>query len=367
MTSKERMLTALNRGVPDRLPITVHQWQAYHLKNHMGGVDQIEAFRRTGLDAAVSPRDVKFEIPSPDWRSKDEPAGEQNGMRLTRRIIETPGGNLTMLSGQNEYTTFVVEHLIKDEQDVERFLRHAPRFRLDRTRLVNWYDRTADSGIVRGSVTTFFQSGPWQSFCELVGTEQAIYWAADSPDLVHHFLDGLARRSVEFVQREWVGAKFDLVEQGGGAASANVISPAMFTKFCVPYDRTVIAALHEAGHKVVYHTCGWMRALVERIAANGCDATETLSPPGIGGDIASAADRRRIKVVLGGRVALIGGIDQSKLEQPGLGAEIEHDVETCFQDFGSGGGYICSASDHFFHALPENLAAMSRAAVRCRY
>jgi hypothetical protein len=361
------MLTALSRGVPDRLPVTVHQWQDYHLNTYMGGVDQVEAFRRTGLDAAVSPRDIKFVIPTPDWRSKDEPAGETGGMSLTRRTVEFPGGSLTMLSGKNEYTTFVVEHLIKGERDAENFLRFAPRFRLDRVRLTEWYDRTGDSGIVRGSVTTFHQPGPWQSFCELVGTEQAIYWTVDNPALVHHFLDGLAQRSVEFVQREWSGAKFDLVEHGGGAASTSVISPAMFTEFCVPYDRMVIAALHEAGHKVVYHTCGWMRALADRIASNGCDASETLSPQGVGGDIASSADRRRIKEVLGGRVALVGGIDQGKLEKPGLGAEIARDVEACFQDFGPGGGYICSASDHFFHALPENLRAMASAASRCRY
>ena len=30
MTSKERLLTALDKGIPDRLPVTVHQWQPYH-------------------------------------------------------------------------------------------------------------------------------------------------------------------------------------------------------------------------------------------------------------------------------------------------------------------------------------------------
>jgi len=31
MTSKERMLRALERGKPDRLPCSIHQWQKYHL------------------------------------------------------------------------------------------------------------------------------------------------------------------------------------------------------------------------------------------------------------------------------------------------------------------------------------------------
>ncbi len=37
MTSRERMMRALHREKPDRLPVTVHQWQGYHLQHHMGG------------------------------------------------------------------------------------------------------------------------------------------------------------------------------------------------------------------------------------------------------------------------------------------------------------------------------------------
>ncbi|NLH76443.1 MAG: hypothetical protein GX465_05335, partial [Acidobacteria bacterium] len=53
MTSKERLLTALARGKPDRLPATVHQWQGYHLETYMDGRSDLEAFAAVGLDAAV--------------------------------------------------------------------------------------------------------------------------------------------------------------------------------------------------------------------------------------------------------------------------------------------------------------------------
>ena len=36
MTSKERLLTALAGGKPDRLPVSVHQWQGYHLDEYLG-------------------------------------------------------------------------------------------------------------------------------------------------------------------------------------------------------------------------------------------------------------------------------------------------------------------------------------------
>ena len=54
MTSKERMLTALGRGIPDRVPATVHQWQPFHLNTYVGGIGDLQAFRRFGLDASLA-------------------------------------------------------------------------------------------------------------------------------------------------------------------------------------------------------------------------------------------------------------------------------------------------------------------------
>ena len=53
MNSRERMLTALSNGRPDRLPCQVHGWMGYYLKNALGGIDQWEAFERFGMDFAI--------------------------------------------------------------------------------------------------------------------------------------------------------------------------------------------------------------------------------------------------------------------------------------------------------------------------
>jgi len=53
LTPKERMMRALRREQPDRLPCTVHQWQGYHLHHCLGGMDALSAFRKFGLDAAL--------------------------------------------------------------------------------------------------------------------------------------------------------------------------------------------------------------------------------------------------------------------------------------------------------------------------
>ena len=45
MDSKERMMIALHRGKPDRLPVSVHQWQKYHLDVYL---NELSASRVTG-------------------------------------------------------------------------------------------------------------------------------------------------------------------------------------------------------------------------------------------------------------------------------------------------------------------------------
>ena len=56
MTPRERLLTTLARGVPDRLPVTTHHLMPAFL-NALGGIGEREFFDRYGLDA------IRWETP----------------------------------------------------------------------------------------------------------------------------------------------------------------------------------------------------------------------------------------------------------------------------------------------------------------
>jgi uroporphyrinogen decarboxylase len=159
------------------------------------------------------------------------------------------------------------------------------------------------------------------------------------------------------------GAKFDLVETGGGAASSTVVSPDLHREFCLPYDRQLHDALHNLGFKVTYHTCGGTRGIEELILRNGADASETLAPPSIGGN----QEPWDLRSTVGNRIALIGGMDQHSVLTEGTQEEIETQVKTLFEKVGANGGYILSCADHFFETPLENLAVFARAASACKY
>ncbi len=362
MTPRERLLTALCRGVPDRLPVTVHQWQPSHLARYMGGMSALEAFRTLGMDAAIAVFD-QLNLPQAEatWRECVVTSTRPDGTARLYRTVATPEGTLTEVLERDAHTTWTVEPLCKAPEDVRLVARYLPVPRLDVDGVRRLRDEIGDAGILRGTLCGP-QAGPWQHACCLFGIERMIFATFDDPGWVHELLRVLTDKKLAFIEHSLPRAPFDLIETGGGAASSTVISPKIFQEFCLPYDRELHDALHAVGHRVVYHTCGGMMPLLDLIVATGADASETLSPPSMGGD----ADHAEIKRRIGDKVALIGGMDQQLLTH-GTPAQIRAEVRRLFEALGQGGGYIMAPSDHFFDVPVEHLRAFAEAAKECVY
>jgi hypothetical protein len=107
-----------------------------------------------------------------------------------------------------------------------------------------------------------------------------------------------------------------------------------------------------------------MMHLLDLIVQNETDASETLTPPGCGGNI---NDPARVRDAYAGRVAMIGGMDQLNVLTGGTPERIRAEVQRLFEGFGRDGGYVLSASDHFFDTPPENLRLYAQAARECTY
>jgi uroporphyrinogen-III decarboxylase len=364
MTSKERMLIALERGKPDRLPVTIHQWQPYHLNKYMHGISDIEANKACGLDASINFYEVA-EPESPDWRVSAKTEQKSGGF-IVHYTIETPDGTLTASEGSNAMTTWVIDHLIKKEEDIRLLEKYRPLPKFNRKKAFKIYDELGDGGILR---TFIFgkQGGCWQDACELFGVQNLIMATYDNPEWVKSFLNILLKQKLDYIEKNLKQLPFDLVETGGGAASNTVISPSIHEEFCLPYDRAMHDALLSLGYRTVYHTCGGMTKILDLILKNHCEVSETLSPSGVGGDITTDSDARLVYDKLHPNLALIGGMDQFNILETGSAGQIEDEVARLFGLFGKDGGYILSASDHFFEVPPNNLRAFANAAKKWTY
>ena len=373
MNSKERMMLALHNKKPDRVPVTIHQWQQYHLDTYMGGMDALSAFQSLGMDASIQyfeamgqfwiPDAEKFIVQSPQWREEIQVVDPTPTNKLLHHTITTPEGKLTYKTGGNLTTTWITEYLIKKHEDIDLIEKYMPVTRLDGKKITEEYDRVGDSGILRGFVWGD-QAGCWQHACCLMEAQNLILETVDNPDWVHHLLKILLEKKLQFIEESLKGAQFDLIETGGGASSDTLISPAIHKEFCLPYDRQLHVALHDVGQRVTYHTCGGMMHILDLIVQNATDASETLSPPGIGGNI---TEPEKVREAYAGKVAMIGGMDQMNILTAGTPDQIRSEVRRLFEGFGKNGGYIMSASDHFFDTPVENLRTYAEAAKECVY
>jgi len=397
MTSRERLLTALRRGVPDRLPVTTHHLMPSFLRAAGFATDR-EFFDRYDLDAihwiaplvpdvaggvepdsAADPLVESWSFVSDQWRVERERTAQwgqtpfrfgpgemgSDPVSTTRYRCITPRGTLSMALQDDGRTVWVAERLVKNKHDVDLIADFAPVPRCDPAPVHAAVSTLGQRGIVRGAVPGFAlygQPGCWQDAAVLVGIEALILATYDDPEWVLALLGILRDRKLAFLNST-AGVPFDLLELGGGDASSTVISPSIFRRFVAPFDAPLIAAAHAAGQRIVYHTCGGMMPLLERIADMQPDAMETFTPPEMGGDarLAEAKDR------VGRRVCLIGGFDQGHHFVGCSPDDTRRAVRACFEQAGAGGGFILAPSDHFFEADDGLLRAFADEARACRY
>ena len=374
MTSKERFLKAFKREKTDHMPVTSHHVMEYFLNKYMNGISTEGFFDHFGMDPInwlipIKANESKGEyldgeyLNSPDWKIKISVISDPV-YKTKRYDIITPKRTLSMVLQSNEFTTWISEHLLKEKNDLDILAEYMPWPTYDVEKLNKEYDRYGDKGIVRGHIlgcNIYGQPGCWQDLSCCFGIEKLIMETYDDPEWVHTALKMLLDKKMICVD-SLKGAKYDILELGGGDASSTVISPNLLREFVLPYDSKIIEKAHEYGQKIVYHTCGGMMPILEDILSMKPDAMETLTPVGMGGDVVLAEVNKRI----GDKVCLIGGFDQGH----GFTCSPEETrkmVRKAFEDAGENGGYILCPSDHFFDAKIECIEAFVDEAKKCVY
>jgi MtaA/CmuA family methyltransferase len=173
------------------------------------------------------------------------------------------------------------------------------------------------------------------TYMNLRGSAQAMADFVERPDFVAAVFDmqveAMIRRSEALL-----AAGIDTLYIGDAAASASVISPKHFARFCLPAYRKFCDHFKHTGILIYIHVCGNSNPILEMLADTGAHAVEPLDP--LGGVSVADAKRR-----IGGRVALMGGVSTLALAH-GTPEEITAEaIRTCWE--GGPVGYILAAGD----------------------
>lgn len=367
MTSRERLLTALRGGQPDRVPIVVRGVNPY--ARHMNWRGEADPSYQPLLEMVRENCDVEhlwsagrgFFLNDAHLPLVSE-AAEQDGWRMVRQTLETPRGPLTAVHqvGQDGYASqATLKHWIATEEDVERFL------------ALPYVPAQPDLAAYRSAVTELGERGYVLPYLDdpvgyvhaLLGSETLAIWTVQVPHLLHRLLAAMAERLHAYLQALLSAGVWPVVGlQGVETVLPPLVSPGLFDDLVLRYDAPLVDLIHQHGCLVVMHCHGPLDAVLERFVTMGTDALHPVEGPPMG-DVTLVAAKGRI----GDSVCLMGNIQIGDIMECERAAIIEQ-TRAAVQAGAPGGGFILTLTATPFERVLsartlENLQAMVETAL----
>ena len=334
MTGRERLLATLQRKPVDRVPINTYELSDFGFMNwtlqepsYRRIMEEItertETLALWGGSSAASPQQVPPEHEK--WQE-----GEFSVVRTT---VHTPKGDLTTVTKATPSvkTTWTVEHLLKSEEDIEKYL-SIPFYPMpiDTSRFAAIDAEIGDRGLVLcdtgdaiGFVAGLFEMGEFTIYAM---TQPSLIRALcdKKHEEVMHYLRGMLEGGCGPIYRIW----------GPEYCTPPYLPPAAFREFVVPYVSDMVELIHQYGCYARIHSHGKIAQVLDLMVETGADATDPVEPPP-DGDIALSEVKQRY----GEQLILFGNMELKYLEQE-TPAEIRERVRQMMVEAKEGGGFV---------------------------
>ena len=391
MTSRERVLCAINHQKPDRVPIDLGATRqsgisasSYHkLKQHLGittptkvpdliqfladveqpildrfGVDAVGVFRmETNAHLGIRRENWK------PWRLFDGTPVEVPGG--FNPVPQPDGGYAMMRNGT------VIAHMAKDGFFFDRIEKFpgAAHVDVDKWQPPLWSNEEIE--YVQAHAEWLYKNTDYALVCcinppeELftgMGTGDFEAWwmtLGSEPDYVNSLLQKTVDVWLENLKR--VTQVFDdkvqilQLTDDFGTQESLLLSIKMFREAIMPHYRRALDWVHQnTKMKVMLHSCGAVSRLIPSLIEMGVDV---LNPVQVN---AKGMDPKVLKDAYAGKIAFWGGsADCQRTLSLGTPEDVAREVETNVHALAPGGGYICAAVHNIQHSVPpENIVAL---------
>jgi len=349
MTGYERMMKALRREEPDRVPMfelivnepviqALYPDLSQSAKYQRGseGIYEIQAdfIEREGLDAIVIFEDMRCK----KWIDAEHYEDEWG---ITWQI--PPSG-----------IPYVVGHPVQEEKDLDSYVPPDgdADYRLD----------TLKEAVKR------FKGEKAIIFLGHDGFEFSHYLRGLDNLLMDYFFDPafamrLARIVTDYKKRIMEraadeGADILLTGDDYAHRQAPIMSPEHFREFVLPYLKETIDVAKAKGVPFIKHTDGNLWPIIDMMVDAGIDCLDPLEPM-------AGMDIGEVKKRYGDRIAVAGNVDCGELLSRGTPEEVVEAVKETIAKAAVGGGHILASSNSIHPAVkPENYRAMVEAGKR---
>jgi uroporphyrinogen decarboxylase len=341
MTSRERVLTALRGGIPDRVPVWEYLFSLKLQKEVMGyntilydGRMQVEMAAKLGLDVVWAPvngfcgiEDVPHaagEIYKDEWGV----TYKKNGWPIIAQI-DTP------VKSREDWKNYIMPEvntpgrltILKDAvQANEGELAIAAGF-LGPFTMMTWY---------------------------LMDFETLSMSLFMNPELVHEMNNAFVDWALGAANLAWETGGVDLfhISDDWGGTNGLLISPDQFREFFIgPFER-LVKGLKSYGVPVIMHNDGNLWEIIDDLVKTGINAYHPVEK-------AASMDLEKIKKLYRGSICPIGNVNNKTTMVTGSPEDVISETLQCLSIGAPGGGYMLS-TDHSLHDdIPlENVMAL---------
>jgi len=345
VTSKERVLAAINLQEPDRVPMdfSANKATLARLLKDFDCSDLFTLIKTLGADI-VDLRgvvDPVYKGPVPEKRALADGVS-QNYWGWRTKIEQTATGPEEM------FCEFILAD--RSHEEIQQHL--WPQ--------VDWFD-FSDFGqrLEKWQGLAVMASGPsvWQHPTFLRGLDNLMADLMLAPDTAELLMDKFTDFYVAYFDKMFsqVPGKVDILRIADdlGMQDRLIMSREMILRFIIPRLKKIVDMAHSHGVKVMFHSCGAIFEVIDDIIEAGLDILDPLQVT------AKGMDPKKIKDSFGSRICLHGAIDTQYLLPEGNPSDVSRTVKEMVNILGKGGGYILSPSHVLQTDVPTaNISAL---------
>jgi uroporphyrinogen decarboxylase len=191
-------------------------------------------------------------------------------------------------------------------------------------------DRFGNEVYVRGNC----EQAPFSLASMIRGTDG---WFMDLLDpgnnaLAHRLLEYCTAITTQFVEL-MAGTGVHMVSNGDSVAGPEMVSPAIYRHFALPYERKVIQRAHDLGLPYILHICGNAGLILDDMMTSGADGLE----------LDYKTDQRRAHKVMRDRAVFIGNVDPSGVLAMGTIEDVERETGDLLRVFADTPRFVLNA------------------------
>jgi uroporphyrinogen decarboxylase len=340
MNSLERVRTVINGGVPDRVPVCLHNFML--------------AVREAGArmeDYRVDPEVIaRVHLQALEKYHHDCLVIDTD----TTMLAEAMGAKSECAPGEPGR---IVAPAIRSLDQVDRLQPINPETHgripalLEAVRLI--HKQVGTEVAIRGNA----DQAAFGLACLVRGIEDFLMEVAEQPDnpRITQLLE-ICYRNHLAVHRALAKAGAHLTSMGDSLAGPDVTSPRMFDRFARPYEERLVRDLAADGIFVVVHICGNTSKILDRLAQyESC-----------GLELDYKTDAAKAKQTAGARHVLFGNVDPSAVLAQGTVGLVREATRNLISTWMPGGRFILNAGCAIPHTAPEtNIRAFVQMAQEC--